>query len=118
MLKEILERLTADQKRELRSLGVPDTVRSDWKAGRRRPSQSEAAILESMAGLPEHALRDWLTLENAPPEHRAWLERAKGKTRQHAKTLASVLLCVTYTGIAGALPAWRHGLKAATMYKG
>lgn len=116
MLTELLETLTADQKRELRSLGVPDTVRSDWKAGRRRPSLAEAAILEEMLRLPPHRLRDWLTIEKANPVQREWLEKAKGKVKKHA-TAVSVLPFVTYTAIAGALPAWLDGLKSATMYR-
>jgi hypothetical protein len=110
LLAKALTSLTSAQKAELRTLKVSDQLRHDWKAGRVKPTLAQAAILEAMTGLPEHSLRDWLMIEKATPEQRAWLQRAAGKLRRGA------VVTLSYGG-AGAAVFAALGERLATMYK-
>ncbi len=115
MLKTALQRLTPENKAELRELGISDQLRSDWLHERKTPSQAQAAILETMLQLPEHQLRDWLTMQKATPAQRTWLEKAKGKALKHAQA-HGVLPFVLSTVVAGAQHAWSRLGESVTMY--
>lgn len=84
LLAKALSSLTSAHKAELRTLKISDQLRHDWKSGRVKPTPAQAAILEQMAGLPEHSLRNWLMLEKATPEQKAWLSKHMGKLKRGA----------------------------------
>lgn len=110
MLEKALSSLNSAQKAELRKLGISDQLRSDWKHGRQRPNQAQAAILEVMAGLAPHSLRDYLMIEKAKPAEKEWLKKAVGKLKLGAG--------VTLSYGAGAVAVFvAASERVATMYR-
>lgn len=111
MLKTALDSLTNAQKAELRDLGVSDQLRSNWRSGLSKPNQAQAAILEVMTGMPPHSLRDYLMIEKATPEQKAWLKRAVGKLKLGAGV--TLAYGVGATALIAAVSE-----RVATMYRG
>ena len=110
MFLQVLTRLTTDQKRELRALGIKPQLLSNWRSGHRIPTEVQIALLASVAGADRHELQDEIALLRATPEQRSLLERVMGKLTSTLTVLAAGVIASMAFG--SAQPAWSHGAVA------
>jgi len=69
MLKELIEGLTAEQKRELAALGVPHPRLSEWKHGKGVPSRRAVTALAQVTGADVMEIeREVMALELKPED--------------------------------------------------
>jgi len=89
MLREIIEGLSQEQKRELAALGVPHPRLSEWKHGKGVPSRRAVAALAQVTGADLMEIeREAMALEMKPEDR----ELFRGILKIPAGAMASLIL--------------------------
>lgn len=104
VLDKLLGDLTTNQKHELDQLGIPSSRRSEWKAGKRRPTAAQLVVLAHVMKLDPVPLLFWLAEEEANPAQRDVFRRVKeGGSWARLMSVATLILGV---GLASPDPAF------------
>lgn len=84
MLQELLRALSHDQKTELYKRHIRPQLLSDWKNGRRLPTEVQVADVAEVTGAEWADLQAEITVMRAPEERREEIARAiKWRKRSH-----------------------------------
>jgi transcriptional regulator with XRE-family HTH domain len=91
MWPSLLDQLTKDDREFLHEFGVPSSVLSNWRKGKRLPTEPQVAALAARLNVDRHELQDEIALMRATPEQRTLLERVM---RKSAGAIASIAVMV------------------------
>jgi hypothetical protein len=94
MLLDLLKTLDREKREQLRDFGITDQLVSNWRTGRRLPTEVQAVALASVCGVDRHELQDEIALMRATPEQRTLLERVMSKSAGVIATVAVMVAVV------------------------
>ena len=83
MFAELIAALSHDQKTELYRRRVTPQLLSDWKHGRRLPTEVQVADLADISGMPWEDLQREIAVLRAPVHRRAEIARIVGLKRSN-----------------------------------
>lgn len=123
MLKTLLDSLTTEQRAKLHEKGILQQRISDWKAGRRLPTEDQVIWLADVCQIDRHKLQDEIALMKAPADQKEALARLLGKL---ARGVVATLIFGVTVAVGGAALGLNGGgsgrlfwrLQKATMYRG
>lgn len=98
MWPAVLDQLTKEDREFLLEFGVFSSNLSNWRKGKRLPTEAQVAALAARLNVDRHALQDEIALLRATPEQRKLLERVMGKARG---VVAGLLVFAAAAGAAG-----------------